>query len=94
MEKRPTKRLLMLHLDSLRESSNWQVNHNDPFKGGFLTRSKGDPGNGVHALQLEMTKDLYMCSNETEYDPEKARSIKALLRSTFQILIREIINLN
>ncbi|REJ75674.1 MAG: N-formylglutamate deformylase [Acidobacteria bacterium] len=68
-------------------SGSYGVNHNHPFKGGFLTRSKGDPDNGVHALQLEMTKDLYMDSTETEYDEKKAGVLKNHLRSVFERLI-------
>jgi len=79
-------RFVDVALNDLR-SSVWGVNHNDPFKGGFLTRSKGDPTNGVHALQLEMSKDLYMSKNETEYDLKKSEKVKGLLKSTFQNLI-------
>lgn len=78
--------LISKALDSLR-SSEWQINHNDPFKGGFLTRSKGDPGRGVHSLQLEMSKDLYMDASEINYDEVKAEKVKSLLRSTFENLI-------
>ena len=74
-------------LDTLR-SGKREVSHNDPFKGGYLTRSKGDPGNGVHALQLEMSKDLYMDDSETEYDEEKAAVLKAHLQAVFERLIR------
>ncbi len=73
-------------LDSL-GSSRWHINHNDPFKGGFLTRSKGSPNQNVHALQLEMSKDLYMNNDEMEYDLEKANDVKGLLRSSFENLI-------
>ena len=51
--------------------SGLQVNHNHPFKGGYLTRSKGNPSQNIHAIQLEMCKDLYMSHNETKYDEEK-----------------------
>ena len=68
-------------------ASRWQISHNDPFKGGFLTRSKGAPADGVHALQLEMAKDLYMSNDETEYDSGKAEKVKGLLKSTFENLI-------
>jgi N-formylglutamate deformylase len=73
-------------LNSLK-SSNWQINHNDPFKGGFLTRSKGKPAKSVHALQLEMSKDLYMDAAELNYDAEKAERVKTLLKKTFENLI-------
>lgn len=76
-------------LNSLK-NSDWQINHNSPFKGGFLTRSKGNPKENIHALQLEMSKDLYMSNDETEYDSQKAEKVKVLLRSTFENLIDEI----
>ncbi|MCO6510056.1 MAG: N-formylglutamate amidohydrolase [Aridibacter famidurans] len=68
----------------------YRLNHNDPFRGGFLTRSKGDPENGVHALQLEMSKDLYMDETETEYDEKKAAVLKAHLRAVFERLLEEV----
>ncbi len=80
------KKFIETALNSLK-SSNWQVNHNDPFKGGYLTRSKGNPEKGVHALQLEMSKDLYMKNDELDYDYEKAEKVKELLRRTFENLI-------
>lgn len=73
-------------LETLR-SGKWKVSHNDPFKGGYLTRSKGDPANGVHALQLEMSKDLYMDPTETVYDDERASIVKRHLRTVFERLI-------
>ena len=30
------------------------------FKGGYITRRFGDPANGLHAVQLEMTQAIYM----------------------------------
>jgi N-formylglutamate deformylase len=30
------------------------------FKGGYITRAFGDPGNGVHAIQLELSQITYM----------------------------------
>lgn len=68
----------------------YRLNHNEPFRGGYLTRSKGDPENGVHALQLEMAKDLYMDETETEYDEQKAAVLKAHLRAVFERLIDEV----
>jgi N-formylglutamate deformylase len=33
---------------------------NGRFKGGYITRHFGNPGKGVHAIQLEMCQSLYM----------------------------------
>jgi N-formylglutamate deformylase len=85
------KKFIETALESLKKSS-WQINHNDPFKGGFLTRSKGKPENNVHALQLEMSKDLYMSDNELNYDSKKAEKVKIILRKTFENLIAEVCN--
>lgn len=80
------KKISETALETLK-SSDWQINHNDPFKGGFLTRSKGNPEKNIHALQLEMSKDLYMDAAELKYDGEKAGKVKMLLRKTFENLI-------
>ncbi len=69
---------------------NYKVNYNTPFKGGYLTRSKGKPAADIHALQLEMSKDLYMSDNETEYSETRAEPIKKHLKSVFEALIEEL----
>ena len=71
--------------------SGLQVNYNHPFKGGYLTRSKGNPSQHIHAIQLEMCKDLYMNHNETKYEEKKAVKIKKILKNTFQHLIESLI---
>jgi N-formylglutamate amidohydrolase len=36
------------------------VRRNDPYAGGFITRHYGRPREGVHALQIEIARTLYM----------------------------------
>jgi len=36
------------------------VRRNDPYAGGFITRHYGRPRDHVHALQIEIARDLYM----------------------------------
>lgn len=36
------------------------VAHDDPYKGGFTTQHYGKPAEGVHALQIELARRLYM----------------------------------
>ena len=38
----------------------WQGRRNDPYAGAFITRHYGRPDKGVHALQLEINRALYM----------------------------------
>ena len=36
------------------------VRPNEPYKGGFITAHHGRPADGVHAIQIELRRDLYM----------------------------------
>lgn len=68
------------------EDSDYQVSHNHPFKGGYITRSFGKPSEDQHALQLEMSKVKYMSDDELEYDPKRAEEIQTVLKKTFERL--------
>lgn len=38
----------------------YTVNRNSPYAGGYTTRHYGRPRQGIHALQIEIARDLYM----------------------------------
>jgi N-formylglutamate amidohydrolase len=38
----------------------YRVRRNDPYAGGYITRHYGRPRDGVHALQIEINRSLYM----------------------------------
>ncbi|MSP00007.1 MAG: N-formylglutamate amidohydrolase [Acetobacteraceae bacterium] len=44
----------------------YRVRRNDPYAGGFITRHYGRPRENVHALQIEIARDLYM--DETKFE--------------------------
>ena len=46
---------------------NYIVRRNDPYAGGYITRNYGRPHLRVHALQLEISRRLYM--NEATLEP-------------------------
>lgn len=75
---------------SVLDHSDYQTRHNFPFKGGFITRHFGQPANGRHALQLEMTKVNYMDDSETKYDEVRAEKVRSLLKTIFQKLIEHL----
>ena len=52
---------------------------NGRFKGGHITRHYGDPGNGVDAVQLEISQRCYMDEASFAYDEAKAARLQALL---------------
>ena len=41
-------------------SQGFVVAFNDPYKGGFITTHHGKPRSGIHAIQIELSRDLYM----------------------------------
>ncbi|MEH6524508.1 MAG: N-formylglutamate amidohydrolase [Sneathiella sp.] len=42
------------------ESFGYRVGHNSPYAGGFITTHYGKPDKNVHALQIEISRELYM----------------------------------
>jgi N-formylglutamate deformylase len=59
---------------------------NGRFKGGYITRTYGDPANGVHAVQLELSEATYM-SESPPYKFNKALAMR--LRTQLRTLIEE-----
>jgi N-formylglutamate amidohydrolase len=44
----------------------YRVRRNDPYAGGYVTRHYGRPREGVHALQIEIARGLYMDESRIE----------------------------
>ena len=59
------------------------------FKGGHITRHYGQPGQGVHAVQLEMCWSTYMASEAPPfaYDELRAGEVQPLLKQLLQTLL-------
>jgi N-formylglutamate deformylase len=47
----------------------YRVRRNDPYAGGYVTRHYGVPREGVHALQIEIARSLYMDEARVERAP-------------------------
>lgn len=56
----------------------YRVGRNNPYSGGFVTRHYGRPSEGVHALQIEISRKLYMDEARIERSPELQRMKKDL----------------
>jgi N-formylglutamate amidohydrolase len=50
----------------------YTVRRNDPYAGGYITRHYGRPREGVHALQIEIARGLYMDETRIERLPRFA----------------------
>jgi N-formylglutamate amidohydrolase len=48
-------------------SHGWTVRHDDPYAGGFTTQHYGRPAESVHAVQVELSRRLYL--DETTLRP-------------------------
>jgi N-formylglutamate deformylase len=51
---------LVRHADAFFAARNYVTRRNDPYAGGYVTRHYGQPRRGVHALQIEFARRLYM----------------------------------
>jgi N-formylglutamate deformylase len=62
---------------------------NGRFKGGHITRHYGDPGQGVHALQLEMCQCTYMDEAAPfAYRPDRAARVQPLLQRMLEAAVQ------
>ncbi|MGQ3051402.1 MAG: N-formylglutamate deformylase [Roseateles sp.] len=63
---------------------------NGRFKGGYITRHYGQPGQGVHAVQLEMCQRCYMDESRdpaAAYDEAAAASVAPLIQRMLQEML-------
>lgn len=86
------QKLIEVALQNL-DNGGYMLQHNRPFKGGFITRNYGNPQDGQHALQLEMSKINYMDDSETSFHPERAKKMAELLINTLSSLYGLLISL-
>jgi N-formylglutamate amidohydrolase len=61
---------------------------NTPYAGGFIADRHGSPRTGVHALQLEVDRSLYLDSSLEQVDPAKLVRAQAFVRAAVTDLAR------
>lgn len=62
------------------------VAFNEPYRGGFITAHHGRPADGVHAIQIEMRRDLYMTESTFTRIPDKMSALHAVLAGLLRTL--------
>jgi N-formylglutamate deformylase len=62
------------------------VTFNEPYRGGFITAHHGNPAAGVHAIQIEMRRDLYMDEATFTPVPDKVARLRPILASLLRAL--------
>jgi N-formylglutamate amidohydrolase len=57
------------------------VRHDEPYRGGFTTAHYGRPADGLHAIQIELNRALYMDELTCAPKPGEFQRLQELLRS-------------
>ncbi|REL31451.1 N-formylglutamate deformylase [Thalassotalea euphylliae] len=60
---------------------------NGRFKGGYITRTYGNPEQNIHALQLELSQITYMDEQSLSYSSSRAEQVQPKLKSLVSALI-------
>lgn len=70
------------------QSSGFSSVLNGRFVGGYITRHYGDPGNGIHALQMELVQECYMDEAPPfAYDAAKAARLQVALKFILEAVL-------
>lgn len=51
---------IVTQIENAFRSRGYRVARNNPYAGGYITQHYGDPRHGIHAVQIEIARSLYM----------------------------------
>ena len=68
-------------IEVLQSQRDYSFVANGRFKGGYITRHYGNPGEHVDAVQLELAQCNYMDESSFAYDEARAASLQRVLRA-------------
>jgi N-formylglutamate amidohydrolase len=68
-------------LDRAARDAGLSVSHDDPYRGGFSTGHYGNPGSGVHAVQIEIARSRYMDERSLTKKPNEFEQMRGFCRS-------------
>lgn len=52
--------LLLNKINNILREKEFDVSFNNPYAGGFITQNYGIPNNGVHVIQIEINREIYL----------------------------------
>jgi N-formylglutamate amidohydrolase len=55
---------LINYFQNVFQENGFTVEVNNPYAGGFITRNYGNPSQGVHTIQIEINRKIYMDENK------------------------------
>jgi N-formylglutamate amidohydrolase len=68
-------------VDAHARAAGFSVRHDDPYRGGFSTTFYGRPAQGVHAIQIEIARRLYMDETSLRIDAQGFRAVREFGRT-------------
>lgn len=68
-------------VDAVARAGGWEVRHDIPYRGGFSTAHYGRPQEGVHAIQIEIARRLYMDDASLRREPVGFARVRGLVRA-------------
>jgi N-formylglutamate deformylase len=68
-------------LDAHGKACGYSIRHDDPYRGGFSTAYYGRPAQGMHAVQLEIARRLYMDESTLRIDAQGFRAVREFART-------------
>ncbi len=75
-------------VESLQNDSGYSIAVDAIFKGGYIPRHYGQPSDGIHAFQLELSMATYMDEDRPAvFNEEKARCIRPILKEMVETAI-------
>jgi N-formylglutamate amidohydrolase len=67
-------------VDRVAREGGFSVAHDQPYRGGFSTAHYGRPDQGIHAIQVELNRKLYMNELSLEKKPREFEALSAFCR--------------
>lgn len=76
----------MSRLAALAQAAGLSVAENSPYSGGHILERHGDPANGVHAVQVEIDRSLYLAHGLREIDADRVVGLAHLAAAMVRAL--------
>lgn len=74
------------------ESQGRRVTHNRPYSGGYVLNAHGMPRHGIHALQLEVCRSIYL-DESLDMPDHKLASVGKLVGQFAEIMGKEVLRM-
>ena len=73
-------------VEQLAAASGLRLRHDEPYRGGFTTAHYGRPRDGIHAIQIELARRLYMDERTLAKRPAQFETLRAFCKKVVQEL--------